>query len=135
MDALKRFSPYAHWLLRIALAAVFIYHGWGKITNPGGGAMMGLSSAVWLLVGLMEAGGGLLVLVGGFLSNDIVTRVGGLLLIPPMVGAIAKVHWGRWTFVPSETHPMGGMEFQTTLLLLALFFVLAGNSVGASARE
>jgi len=121
MDALKRFSPYAHWLPRIALAAVFVYHGWGKITNPGEGAMMGLPSAVWLLVGLMEAGGGLLVLVGGFLSNDIATRVGGLLLIPPMVGAIAKVHWGRWSFVPSETHPMGGMEFQTTLLLLALF--------------
>nr|WP_290666143.1 DoxX family membrane protein [Ardenticatena sp.] len=41
MDALKRLSPYTHWLLRIALAAVFLYHGWGKITNPGGGAMMG----------------------------------------------------------------------------------------------
>nr|WP_290666141.1 hypothetical protein [Ardenticatena sp.] len=74
-------------------------------------------------------------LVGGFLSNDIVTRVGGLLLIPPMVGAIAKVHWGQWSFVPSETHPMGGMEFQTTLLLLAIFFVLTGNSVGANAHE
>ncbi len=134
MEALKRLSPYAHWLLRIAVAAVFVYHGWGKITNPGGGAMMGLSSTVWLVVGLLEAGGGLLVLAGGFLP-DLVTRIGGVMLVIPMLGAISMVHWGRWSFVPSETHPMGGMEFQVTLLLLALFFALVGNTVGSAARE
>ncbi|RME53941.1 MAG: hypothetical protein D6790_17280, partial [Caldilineae bacterium] len=112
----------------------FVYHGWGKITNPGGGAMMGLSSTVWLVVGLLEAGGGLLVLAGGFLP-DLVTRIGGVMLVIPMLGAISMVHWGRWSFVPSETHPMGGMEFQVTLLLLALFFALVGNTVGSAARE
>lgn len=134
MEALKRLSPYAHWLLRLAVAAVFVYHGWGKITNPGGGAMMGLSSTVWLVVGLLEAGGGLLVLAGGFLP-DLVTRIGGLMLVIPMLGAISMVHWGRWSFVPSETHPMGGMEFQVTLLLLALFFALVGNTIGSAVRE
>jgi putative oxidoreductase len=44
-----------------------------------------------------------------------------------MLGAIAMVHWPRWSFVPSETHPMGGMEFQVVLMLLGLFFALRGN--------
>ncbi len=49
------------------------------------------------------------------------------MFIPVMAGAIALVHWGRWSFVPSETYPMGGMEFQATLLLVALYLVFKGN--------
>ncbi len=128
MDALNKFSGYAHWALRIAVAGVFLFHGIQKITNPGGGAMLGMSSALWLLVGLFEAGGGALILLGSFLP-DWATRLGGLLIIPPMLGAIAKVHWGQWSFVPSQNYPMGGMEFQFTLLMLGLFFLLKGKGV------
>ena len=45
---------------------------------------------------------------------------------PVLMGAIAMVHWPRWAFTPSETHPMGGMEFQVTLLCLAIYFMLTG---------
>ncbi len=130
MDILNRLAPYAHWLLRIALASVFVYHGGLKIADPGGGAMLGYASTLWLLVGLLEAGGGLLVVVGGILGGpgDRLTRLGGAMLMVPMLGAITQVHWGRWSFVPTPDYPMGGMEFQTTLLLLALFFVLVGNA-------
>ncbi len=136
MDALRRLAPYGHWLLRIALASVFVYHGWLKIADPGGGAMLGYSSTLWLLVGLLEAGGGLLVVLGGILGGpgDLLTRLGGAMLIVPMVGAITQVHWGRWSFVPTQDYPMGGMEFQTTLLLLALFFVLMGNALQEPSR-
>ena len=44
-----------------------------------------------------------------------------------MAGAIALVHWGQWNFVASENFPMGGSEFQVTLLLVSLYFVLKGN--------
>jgi putative oxidoreductase len=47
--------------------------------------------------------------------------------IPVLLGAIWIVHWGRWNFVPSETHPMGGFEFQAILLLLSLYLVITGN--------
>ena len=47
-----------------------------------------------------------------------------------MIGAILKFHWGRWAFNPTDAHPMGGLEFQVTLLLLALYFVFAGNRAG-----
>jgi len=44
-----------------------------------------------------------------------------------MIGAITLVHWGRWNFVPTESHPMGGMEFQVTLILLMLYLAITGN--------
>ena len=44
-----------------------------------------------------------------------------------MGGAIYLVHWGQWSNIPSETHPFGGMEFQTLLVAAGLFFVLRGN--------
>ena len=30
MNFLKSISPHAHWLIRIALASIFLYHGLGK---------------------------------------------------------------------------------------------------------
>ncbi len=132
MNALNKFSGYAHWGIRIAIAGVFLFHGLQKITHPAGGAMLGMPTILWLLVGLAETGGGALILAGAFLP-DWATRLGGLLIIPPMLGAIAKVHWGQWSFVPSESHPMGGMEFQFTLLMLGVYFLLKGKGVEESA--
>jgi putative oxidoreductase len=121
----------AHWLLRIALASVFIYHGVLKFLNLEGFAqMLPISYLQLVLVALAETGGGLLVLVGGFRADrisDLATRVGAAMNIPVIIGAIMMVHWGRWNFVPSETHPMGGMEFQAVLLLLMLHLVITGN--------
>jgi putative oxidoreductase len=121
----------AHWLLRIAFASVFIYHGVLKLLNLEGFAqMLPISYLQVVLVALAETGGGLLVLVGGFRADrisDLATRVGAAMNIPVIIGAIMMVHWGRWNFVPSETHPMGGMEFQAVLLLLMLHLVITGN--------
>lgn len=121
----------AHWFLRIALASVFLYHGLTKFPALGGMAeMMGMPTVLLLLVALGETGAGLLILAGGFFG-DLITRLAGLLIIPVMLGAIFMVHWGQWGFEPSDTHPMGGMEFQVTLLLIALYFVVRGNSESA----
>jgi len=45
-----------------------------------------------------------------------------------LLGAIFMVHWGRWNFTPAEGFPMGGMEFQVVLLLMALYFLVMGNA-------
>lgn len=130
---LDQAGRYAHWAPRIALASVFLYHGLTKFPDLGGmAAMMGVPVALWTLVAILETAGGALILVGG-VTKDWVTRLAGLLLLPPMLGAIATVHWPQWAFVPSDTHPMGGMEFQVTLLLISLFFVLRGNGESQSA--
>jgi len=117
----------AHWALRVALASVFIFHGAQKFVGLDGFAqMMNLSYGVAFLVASAELAGGVLI-VAGAISRDWITRLGAALLIPVMVGAITLVHWGQWSFVPSESYPMGGSEFQVTLLLISLYFVLKGN--------
>lgn len=124
-------STNAHWLLRIALASVLLFHGVLKLMNLEGFAqMLPISYLQVVLVALAETGGGLLLLLGGFGSDrlaDLATRLGAALNIPVVIGAIALVHWGRWNFVPTETHPMGGFEFQAVLLLVMLFLVISGN--------
>ncbi len=126
-DFSQRLGTYAHWALRAALASVFIYHGAQKLSGLDQFAhMMNLSYAVALLVALAEFVGGILVVTGGF-TRDWVTRLGAGFFIPVMIGALALVHWGQWSFVPTESYPMGGSEFQVTLLLISLYFVLKGN--------
>lgn len=134
MNRLNAFAPYAPWLLRVALASVFLFHGIGKFMDLAGTAQMMGGMPMAVLAAAMETGGGALILIGGF-GHDLLTRLSGLLIAPVMLGAIAMVHWGQWSFAPSDTHPMGGMEFQVTLLMIALYFVLVGNSVPRAAAE
>jgi putative oxidoreductase len=121
----------AHWLLRVALASVLVFHGALKLMNLEGFArMLPISYAEVVLVALAETGGGLLILLGGLRDDaifDLATRIGAALNIPVIIGAIAIVHWGRWNFVPTESHPMGGFEFQAVLLLVTLYLVVTGN--------
>lgn len=128
---MKFLTSNAHWLLRIALASVLLFHGVLKFMNLEGFAqMLPISYLQVVLVALAETGGGLLIILGGFRDDrfsDLATRIGAALNIPVIVGAIAIVHWGRWNFVPSETHPMGGFEFQAVLLLVTVFLVITGN--------
>ena len=133
VDVLNSLAPYAHWTLRIAIAAVFLYHGLTKFPALSGmAAMMGLPVAVLTLVAISETAAGALGLIGGFIINavgDLLTRLSGAAVLPPMLGAIAMVHWGQWSFVASDTHPMGGMDFQFTLVMIAVYLILMGNNV------
>ena len=128
---MKFLSSNAHWLLRIALASVLVFHGVLKLMNLEGFAqMLPISYTAVVLVALAETGGGLLVLLGGLRNDatfDLATRVGAALNIPVLIGAITIVHWGRWNFVPTESYPMGGFEFQAVLLLITLYLLVTGN--------
>ena len=122
----------AHWLLRATLGSVFIYHGVLKLADlEGFAASLALPISVVLLVALAETVGGAFVLLGGVSrvtpAAAWVTRLGAAMIVPVMVGAIVMVHWGQWNFLPSQTHPIGGIEFQVVLLLVSLYFVVKGN--------
>ena len=126
---MKTLSQHSHWLLRLAIASVFIYHGLDKFTKLDGmAAMMNMPVTVLILVALAETAGGVLLVLGGF-SKDWMTRLGALMLVPVMLGAISMMHWGQWNFVASQTHPMGGMEFQVTLLFISVYLLVKGNKV------
>jgi putative oxidoreductase len=127
-------APHAHWLLRASLASVFLFHGLQKFFVSGiegFAGMMGLPVVIAAAVALAEVLGGAGIIAGATIRGrwgDIVTRLAGVAIAPVMIGAIAMVHWGQWSFVATQSHPMGGMEFQVVLLLLAGYFVIRGNN-------
>ena len=119
----------AHWFLRFAMASVFIYMGIDKFMGGGIGmfaAMMELPVFVAALVALAELGSGILIIAGAWLGTW-VTRLGALGTVPVLLGAIVIEHWGQWHFLPTATHPLGGMMFQVTLLMVALYLLVRGN--------
>ena len=131
MKLQERLNANAHWLLRFAVVGVFLYHGILKFSNLDGFAtMLPISYTQVVFVALANIGS-VLVILGGLrndLFSDLATRIGAALNIPVMIGAISLVHWGRWNFVPTATHPLGGMEFQVVLILVMLFLVATGNN-------
>ena len=126
------------WFVRIPFAITFAGHGAGKLLMPAASAeMLGLPVALSLLVGVAEVLAGVGAIVGGIERAPhrvLVDRLTGLAAAPVLLGAIFMVHWPRWSFVATESHPMGGMEFQVVLLGMALWFLLGGGQrVGGGA--
>ncbi len=126
-DQLNSLRPSAHWLLRAGFASVFLFHGFGKVVAFSGfSQMMGLSVPVAGLVTFAEVAAGLGIIIGAF-QSELITRLAALASIPVLLGAIFMVHGPRWSFTPAEGFPMGGMEFQVVLLLIAVYFLITGN--------
>jgi putative oxidoreductase len=124
MAFLKSLAPYAHWGLRLSLAATFMYHGLGKFPPDGFAQGMGLPLPVAWLVAHGEVGAGIALVGGAILSREILTRIGGLLVIVIMIGAIFMVHLKNGFNVSS-----GGYEFQLLMLVTGLYFLTKGNDV------
>lgn len=127
---MRRFLPLnldlALLLLRLALAAILLYHGIPKLlhfsaTADAFGAMhipAPTFTAAFALV--VEVVGGLLLLLG--VATDIV----GLLVALEMLGAIVTVHWSK-----GFDFTKGGWEHPFTVLVIAVALALSGP--GASA--
>lgn len=124
-------TQHAHWFIRIPFAATFLYHGIGKFAALQMTVeMLQMPAFLVILVAIAEILAGIGAIVGGLAvckKRDLVTRLAGAAVAPVMLGAIFMVHWPRFSFVPTESHPMGGMEFQLLLLGVAVYFLLAGN--------
>lgn len=122
MFALKN----ADWPLRLALGSAFMYHGTRKFPLLDlFSEILSLPVATIVLIAIAESFGGLLIIVGRWLPG-VVTRLGGALIFPIMLGAV-HLHWGQWSFAPTESHPYGGIEFPFTMLMLSTYFIVAGN--------
>lgn len=119
MNFLKTLSPHVHWGLRLSLAATFIYHGAAKL--PVEGPMLGMPAAMVWMLALAEIAAGIM-LIGGAFGKEILTRLGALIVVVVMVGAIALVHAKNGFNVMN-----GGMEFQILMLLTGLYLAAKGN--------
>ena len=112
----------ALFLIRIASALAFLYHGSAILFGAFGGlgpqrfaAYMHASPAVGYLVGLAQFAGGLAMLTGIFV------RIGAACLIVVMLGAIFLVHLPHGFDISK-----GGLEYALTQLLIALALLIAG---------
>jgi len=113
---------FALFVLRVAAAIVFLYHGsgilFGVLGGPGPAGFAAYKHwpvIMGYLVGLAQVGGGLALLTGVF------TRVGAVCLIIVMLGAIFTVHLPHGFSVAN-----GGYEFALTELLIAFALLLTG---------
>jgi len=130
MNELNKLSGIAHWLPRLSLAAIFIYHGFPKIAMAGDvAAMMGMPMAMVLMLGIVEIGGALLMLWGGF-GPEWATRLAGLMFTAVMIGAIAMVHaqFG-WNSLNLGDNGGRGMEFQVLIIAVSLLYAFKGNAL------
>ncbi len=109
-------------LLRLTLAAIFIFHGLSLVGGPEkqwGAAWMTSADAPAAPVQLAVAWGQLIggiAMVFGFL-----TRLAALGLIAIMVGAIARVHWEHG-FANQDK----GFEYNFAIIMMCLCLVLGG---------
>lgn len=119
-------QPYGPAVLRLAIGLVFVAHGAQKLFGIWGGgglsetagflAQLGLTPAYPLavLVGLMEFGGGLLLLLGAL------TLYASLGLVVTMLVAIWRVHLPAGFFLPN------GYEFNFALIGALVSLMLTG---------
>ncbi|HUR95263.1 MAG TPA: DoxX family protein [Gemmatimonadales bacterium] len=124
---LASFGPIAYAVLRIGAGLLFMQHGLQKLFGMFGGfggtpgATAPLASQMGL-AGILETGGGLLLVLGLF------TRPVALLLAGEMLVAYFQAHFPRGA-VPMEN---GG---EVPLLYLLIFLFLAANGAGPASLD
>ena len=122
MRVFDSYAPHVHWVLRLPLAAIFLYHGWSKFPVAESAPQMGMPVSLVWAVAFTEIASGLLLIAGGF-GRDVLTRLGGLGVIVVMIGAIFIVHLPDGWDVTK-----GGMEFRALMLAAGLYFFVKGNT-------
>jgi putative oxidoreductase len=122
MDGLEKLKPLALLLLRLALGAIFIFHGYPKLFGHTHQAeqdfiRVGLPGYSAYIAGVVEFFGGCMLVAGLF------ARVAGLLLTVEMA-------LGLWKFQRIFSDPLAIGGYQLPLALAAGAFALATLGAG-----
>ena len=119
MNYLDRIQPLALLVLRLALGAIMVGHGYHKVNghvHEFGGFLSSMHIPSWLayVVAATEFFGGILVLVGLF------TRFAAFAICIDMLVAILKVH------LPHGLLGEGGYEYPLALAAIAFSLIFLG---------
>lgn len=122
-----KYKGCALMLLRLAVGAVFVYHGWAKVQNMDATlamfAGMGISSFFTYVAAYVELLGGAALILG---FN---TRLAAALGFVVMTVALFKVHWANGFNIMQ-----GGYEYAMVLLAnFAALFIMGGGPHSADA--
>jgi putative oxidoreductase len=124
-EGLAEFGEWGFLALRVAVGVIFMWHGWPKITGArgmaaamGGGEAKPVMVGVFTAQGVVEVGGGVLMILG------VLTQLVALAFIVIMIGAIAlKNTMWKTGFMSQQTT---GWEFDLVLLAANVLLFLAG---------
>jgi uncharacterized membrane protein YphA (DoxX/SURF4 family) len=108
------------------LGIAFSIHGLSKFPLPPEALIkyFGFSPFLASLVALAELGGGLFLIIGGFIKGpvgNLITRVSALTITIIMINALALAH--RDWFITTKLFT----SEQIFLLIIALYFLIRGN--------
>src|SRR3989338_1487861 len=116
-DYLLLYQDWAPLVLRLALGAAFVVHGYPKLFKMFGGFAGWLDSIgirpgrFWaLVVGVVEFFGGMALILGVF------TELAALLIAVNMLAAMALTKWGKVGLIEMDKM---GWEFDLALLAMA----------------
>jgi putative oxidoreductase len=120
MNSLEKLKPVALLFLRLALAVVFISHGYPKLFGHPKDMMpffehVGLPGYFVYLAGVIEFFGGIVLILGLF------TRIAGLLIAIEMAVALVKVHFPQGPITVTKNY-----EFPLVLCAAALTLAAIG---------
>ena len=124
----SRTAPYAAFLLRISLGALFLAHAGLKffVFTPAGTAKffgsLGLPPALAYVTIAVEVVGGIALILGLW------TRIAAIAVLPILLGAIFKVHGAAGFFF---TNPHGGWEYPAFWAIALLVQALLGDGAYA----
>jgi uncharacterized membrane protein YphA (DoxX/SURF4 family) len=117
---LTQYSNLAFFVLRLAIAAIFIYHALPKLKNSGQmGQAMGWSAGNVLTLGLVEFVSSLGMISGLYI------QIAAFLLALVMIGAI-YLKIAKWK-VPFSAMDKMGWEFDLILLAANIFILVNGG--------
>ncbi len=118
LSTLAQYSDLGTLVLSLAVAIIFTYHGWPKLTKPEGMATaMGWPAILVRFLGLVEIVSGLAILLG------IQVQLAAFALSLIMLGAIyAKIT--KWK-IPFSSSTTTGWEFDFILLAATLFILVS----------
>lgn len=119
-EQLTQYNNIGLFVLRLAVAIIFIYHAWPKLKNAKGMAqMMGMPAGAVFTLGLVEFLASIGLIAGFY------TQLSALLLAIVMVGAIKmkKIKW----HIPFAAMDKTGWEFDLILLAASIAILLGGG--------
>lgn len=120
LEQLTQYNNIGLFILRLAVAIIFIYHAWPKLKNAKVMAqMMGLPAGAVLALGLVELVASIGLIIGFYI------QLSALLLAIVMVGAI-KMKKMKWR-VPFAAMDKTGWEFDLILLAASIAILLGGG--------
>ena len=119
-EQLTQYNNLGFFILRLAVAEIFIYHAMPKLKNAKGMAsMIGFKTEMIFILGLVELLSSLGLIFGFY------TQFSALLLAIVMIGAI-YFKTTKWK-VPFSTHDKTGWEFDLILLAANIAILLNGS--------